>query len=237
MTERGRERVSRSPDSLRIGPSVMAWEGDALVVRIDEVTAPWPSRIRGVVRLHPAALTQGDHPLDAAGRHRWRPIAPCARVEVALSHPALRWSGAGYLDSNAGERPLEADFNRWDWSRASLPGGRSAVLYDVTRRGGEPLSLALQFDADGRAQAFTPPPATALPGSAWRVARGTRSDAGSTPRIAQKLEDGPFYSRSVVEAQWLGEPLTAVHESLSLDRFDSGWVRLLLPFRMPRRAD
>ncbi len=237
MTERSRERVSRGRDSLRIGPSVMAWEGDALVVRVDEVTAPWPSRIRGVVRLHPAALTHGDYPLDAAGRHHWRPIAPSARVEVELSHPALRWSGAAYLDSNAGERPLEADFSRWDWSRASLPGGRSAVLYDVTRRGDEPLSLALQFDADGRAQAFTPPPAAVLPASAWGVARGTRSDAGSAPRIAQKLEDGPFYSRSVVEAQWLGEPLTAVHESLSLERFDTGWVRVLLPFRMPRRAD
>ena len=64
MTERGRERVSRSHDSLRIGPSVMAWEGDALVVRIDEVTAPWPSRIRGVVRLHPREVRRAGVPAD-----------------------------------------------------------------------------------------------------------------------------------------------------------------------------
>jgi carotenoid 1,2-hydratase len=28
----------------------------------------------------------------------------------------------------------------------------------------------------------------------------------------------------------------AMHESLSLDRFRSAWVQLLLPFRMPRIA-
>jgi hypothetical protein len=27
-----------------------------------------------------------------------------------------------------------------------------------------------------------------------------------------------------------------MHESLSLDRFRKTWVRMLLPFRMPRRA-
>ena len=32
----------------------------------------------------------------------------------------------------------------------------------------------------------------------------------------------------------MGEPMTSVHESLNLDRFDATWVRLLLPFRMPR---
>ena len=236
MTERSRERVSRSADALCIGPSTLVWEGDALVLRIDEVTAPWPSRIRGVVRLHPAAPVGCEYLLDAAGRHRWSPIAPCARVEVQLSQPALCWRGTGYLDSNAGDRPLEADFKRWDWSRASLPGSRSAVLYDLARRGGDALSLAMQFDAQGRVYHFAPPPAAALSASAWRVARGTRSDAGSTPRTLQRLEDGPFYARSVISAQWLGEPVTAMHESLSLSRFDSSWVRLMLPFRMPRRA-
>jgi carotenoid 1,2-hydratase len=29
--------------------------------------------------------------------------------------------------------------------------------------------------------------------------------------------------------------VTAVHESLSLDRFRSRWVQYLLPYRMPRR--
>ena len=53
--------------------------------------------------------------------------------------------------------------------------------------------------------------------------------------MRETLEDSPFYARSVVSASLLGERADAVHESLSLDRFRAGWVRLLLPFRMPRR--
>jgi carotenoid 1,2-hydratase len=31
-----------------------------------------------------------------------------------------------------------------------------------------------------------------------------------------------------------GDEVTAIHESLSLDRFRRRWVQMLLPFRMPR---
>jgi carotenoid 1,2-hydratase len=47
-------------------------------------------------------------------------------------------------------------------------------------------------------------------------------------------EDAPFYARSLLDSKLLGEPVSAVHESLSLDRFNARWVQLLLPFRMPR---
>jgi carotenoid 1,2-hydratase len=48
------------------------------------------------------------------------------------------------------------------------------------------------------------------------------------------LTDAPFYARSVLDAQWLGERVTVMHESLSLARFASPWVQAMLPFRMPR---
>jgi carotenoid 1,2-hydratase len=54
-------------------------------------------------------------------------------------------------------------------------------------------------------------------------------------RIAQTLEDTPFYARSVLRSGSSGavsEPI--MHESLDLDRFKKAWVRALLPFRMPR---
>jgi carotenoid 1,2-hydratase len=38
----------------------------------------------------------------------------------------------------------------------------------------------------------------------------------------------------VVSAEVHGEAVTAVHESLSLDRFSARWVQGLLPYRMPR---
>ena len=112
---------------------------------------------------------------------------------------------------------------------------RSAVLYDVTRRDGSEQSLALHFDARGGSEGFDAPASAALPRSGWRLQRATRSE---TPALVRHtLEDGPFYARSLLRAQWLGEPVTAMHESLSMRRFVAPWVQAMLPFRMPRRAN
>ncbi|MBC7992242.1 MAG: carotenoid 1,2-hydratase [Rhizobacter sp.] len=232
MTERGRGQVQRDAATLQIGPSELRWVGDRLHIEVNEVAAPWPSRIRGTVTVH--APRRFHHPVQLAPQHRWCPIAPAARVEVDLG--GRRWAGAGYLDSNQGDAPLEQAFQRWDWSRARLADGRSLVFYDVDRVGAAPLQLGLRFDPDGGVHHIEPPPAAALPRSLWRVARGARSDAGSSPHVLQTLTDAPFYARSLVDARWLGERVTAVHESLSLTRFDSAWVQAMLPFRMPRVA-
>ena len=56
MTERGRSALYRDATQLRIGPSLVRWDGDCLVIDIEEVTAPLPSRLRGQVRVHPGAL-------------------------------------------------------------------------------------------------------------------------------------------------------------------------------------
>lgn len=241
MTERGRGAVQRDDAQLRIGPSAMRWDGDTLSVHIDEVGVPLPRRVRGLVRLRPEGLTPRAFDLDPAGRHRWWPAAPRASVEVEMTSPALRWRGSGYLDTNEGDRPLQQDFLRWDWSRAHLADGSSAILYDVTRRDAasgsvEGPQLAVRCSADGGSTDFTPPPRQPLPGCFWGMARHVQSDAQHPPRLLRTLEDSPFYARSLVRAHWLGEPIEAVHESLSLLRFASPLVRLMLPFRMPRRA-
>jgi carotenoid 1,2-hydratase len=98
------------------------------------------------------------------------------------------------------------------------------------------MSLALSFDAAGQVQNITPPPRTALPGTAWRIPRATRSDARSCPTVQQTLEDGPFYARSLLATQLCGERATAVHESLCLQRWARPVVQAMLPFRMPRRG-
>ena len=233
MTERGATAVDRGERYLAIGPSALRWDGDALTIEIDEVTAPIPSRIRGTVRVHPSAVTGRRFTLDAAGRHRWSPIALVSRVEVELSHPALRWSGPGYLDTNDGDAALEDDFVEWDWCRAPMREG-AAILYNATRRVGGEQFLALRVGRDGEVEAFPPPlPAVLPPTRIWRVPRATRADAAPTVRMT--LEDTPFYSRSVIATQLLGEQVTAVHESLSLDRFRAPWVQAMLPFRIPRR--
>lgn len=231
MTERPRGALKCSQSKLSIGPSAITWDGTALTLAIDEVTAPLPSRIRGTVRITPPALNRRQFTLDLAGRHRWRPIAPQARVAVSLNTPALAWSGSAYVDTNSGDEPLEHAFTRWDWSRAHV-GADTAVLYDVTHRNGAQTSIAVRFAPEGTSQDFPPPPRVPLANTLWRVKRGTQSDGDA--KVVETLEDAPFYVRSVIAAHLLGQPVTAMHESLDLDRFATNWVKCLLPFRMPR---
>lgn len=128
MTERGVRTVARDDTAFRVGPSRVYWDGDALHFEIDEVATPLPFRVKGRVTLHPQAMTKGPLTLDNARRHRWWPVAPCSRIEVALKRPSLSWSGSGYFDMNEGDEPLEDGFSYWNWSRVSLDGGKRAAL-------------------------------------------------------------------------------------------------------------
>ncbi len=233
MTERGRNTLSRDADNLQIGPSSLRWDGTSLTAEIEEVTAPLPSRLRGTMKLHPAGLATHEVALDGVGRHRWSPIAPGARVEVCLRKPDLRWRGTAYFDTNAGDEPLEDGFVSWDWCRAPLRDGM-AVLYHGTRRDGAQFCTTLRYDADGAACDIEAPKLAAMKPGFWGVKRSTLADAGSAPRVVQVLEDAPFYTRSVIASRVLGEDVTAVHESVSLDRFVQPWVQVMLPFKAPR---
>ncbi|HCB76733.1 MAG TPA: hydratase, partial [Sphingomonas bacterium] len=128
MTERGQARVDRGRDHFRVGPSGLRWDGDALTIDIDEWSAPLPYRVKGRVRISPEMIGTTAFMLNPAGRHRWHPVAPRARVEVQMNHPGTSWSGDGYFDSNFGDEALEAGFDDWHWSRAHLKQD-VAVLY------------------------------------------------------------------------------------------------------------
>jgi len=53
-------------------------------------------------------------------------------------------------------------------------------------------------------------------------------------REVRRLEDAPFYARAELRTRLFGEDGHAVHETLDADRFAARWVKLLLPWRMPR---
>ncbi|MBL8307715.1 MAG: carotenoid 1,2-hydratase [Rubrivivax sp.] len=235
MTERGRRWMARDAHEFRVGPSRLRWDGQALVVDIDEIAVPWPHRVRGRVRLVPQALSRFVTALDAGGRHRWGPIAPCSRVEVEFEQPALRWQGHAYLDSNEGDEPIDRPFRHWDWARATLGDGSTAVIYDVRPREGDDRVIAQRFAPDGSAHAFEAPPRHALPRTAWRLPRTMRSEPQAPARLVQSLEDTPFYARATVASTMLGQATVAMHETLDLPRVVSLPVRLMLPWRMPRR--
>ncbi len=233
MTERGAKRVRRDADHFAAGPSSLSWDGETLVIEVDEISAPLPYRVRGTIRVKTDMIGTTAFALDPAARHRWHPIAPRARVEVDMTHPGVRWSGDGYFDSNFGDEPLEQGFDDWHWSRAHL-NNDVAVLYEGRRRGGEPFELALRCDRQGRWHDAVQPAPASLPRTGWLVKRATRADAGAIPRVLKTWIDAPFYARSALSTRLFGEEVQAVHESLSLGRFRSPVVQTMLPYRMPR---
>jgi carotenoid 1,2-hydratase len=233
MTERGRPAVKRSRDVLIVGPSSLSWDGGGMRIDVDERASPIPRRIRGRIEVRAEAINQTAFVLEGEGRHWWRPLVPRAHVAVEMETPGVNWRGAGYLDQNAGGEPLESAFSEWAWSRAQTRDG-AVILYDAIRRREQPLSLALGFDRHGGFEDRRPPPFAALPRSRWRLPRKTRSDDGQASAI-RSFEDTPFYARSLIGHSLFGHRLESVHESLSLDRFSRSIVRLMLPFRMPRR--
>jgi len=240
MTERGRDALHRDGTSFTVGPSALQWNDGALTLDFDEVSLPWittnalPRRVSGSVTVRPSVITDRVYDIDAAGDHKWWPIAPDARIEVQAD--GVAWQGHGYMDCNWGPRGLEEDFRCWDWSRGTLADGSAVILYDTRRRDGTTGLISIRFDTAGRATPFDAPPSVPVRRGLWGVARAIACDPGHEPRVVKTLEDGPFYNRSIIETRLAGQDARMMHESFSGDRFGSRLVRLMLPFRMPRRA-
>ncbi|SDZ48323.1 carotenoid 1,2-hydratase [Jannaschia faecimaris] len=235
MTDRGRDALRTTTDSLRIGPSQMQWTGSELRIDINEIASPpLVSRIRGRIVLTPRAITEVELPLTEDGAHVWRPFAPVSRIRVDLDAPGWQFSGHGYFDANFGTRPLEHDFSYWTWGRFPTKAG-AACFYDAIRRDGTSLEAALTFDTKGQSRTVAAPPRTAFRRSNWLLRRETRADPGTMPRQVKAMLDAPFYNRAVVETVIAGETVQGVHEALDLDRYASKVLKPMLAVRVPRR--
>ena len=237
MTDRGTSALRLSEDRLQIGPSSMSWDGNTLIIDVDEMTTPHPGKLTGQIRLRPTGLTDIEVPLKQDGTHIWRPFAPTARIEVDLDRKGWQWSGHGYFDANFGTAALEDDFSYWTWSRMPVRGG-TAAFYDADRRDGSSLAVALTFAEDGSVTPMiAPPPKQRIARSLWAVRRETRGDANSNPHQVKAMLDAPFYTRSVVRTTIHGEQTTGVHEALDLNRFASPLLKPMLAVRVPRRQN
>ncbi|MEM8701202.1 MAG: carotenoid 1,2-hydratase [Pseudomonadota bacterium] len=243
MTERGSDSLIRTCEGLRIGNSGLTWSNGGLELEFEETALPWPGhrflprRFSGRIRVEPDFLHANSFDLDADGRHVWWPRVPQARVKVNCDLlPNGGWEGEGYHDVNFGSRPLETDFVAWDWARGRARNNRTVVLYDAEMRSGGQRTLGLAFSAAGAAEPIDLPQRRALPRGAWGVRGGIHCDASATPTRSRRLEDTPFYTRSLVETTLAGEPLKMVHETLDCRRLANPAVRMMLPFRMPRNS-
>jgi carotenoid 1,2-hydratase len=94
--------------------------------------------------------------------------------------------------------------------------------------------LSLRFDRQGAVETFQPPPRQTLPRTRWGLKRQMRSP--SAVRVQHQLEDTPFYQRSLLTHELLGETVQSFHETLSVPRLVSPIVQSMLPWRMPRTS-
>ncbi len=222
---------ARGGSGVAIGRSSMEWRGDALVATVDERSTPFGAPIRGRVTLHPDLTPSPSVALDAQQAHMWWPVCASGRIEAELWNPEVRFNGRGYHDANAGAAPLEDSFRSWSWSRASLPGSGAVITYDVDDRFGGQRSVAWTLGPGKQRQTLPELSTVALPRTRWRLARAARADRGARATSLRELEDTPFYSRSLVGTTLGGAPVVAMHETLSLERLRTAWVRFLVNFR------
>lgn len=242
MTERGRKAMKRDAASFQVGPSRIRRDGADIVIDFDEVSVPRPpaqwllKRVKGQIRFSPDAVTARVFDIDAGGRHRWWPVSPTGRISVNFETGGEDWAGHGYMDSNWGTEPLERGFTLWDWARGRMPDGDAVIIYDAIRTDGSRGAISVRIGRDGRVETMPMPERTRLANGFWGVPRAGHHDPGARASLTRTLEDGPFYTRSVIRTRLMSETVDMMHESLSGSRFASPVVKLMLPFRMPRRA-
>ena len=235
MTDRGRQALNNTSDTLRIGPSSMRWSDGVLEIELDEKgSLPRLGRIKGRVTVTPLAVTGVEMPLTPDGAHVWRPFGPGAKIDVSLEAEGWQWQGDGYFDANFGTRALEQDFDRWSWARFPLKDG-AVCFYEVQRVDGSCLKKAVRFDDQGTVHALEVPRA-GLGRSLWRLERSGWCDVGSNPKQVMRMLDAPFYDRSMIRTRIAGNMVTGVHETLDLRRFRSRVIKAMLAVRVPRRA-
>jgi carotenoid 1,2-hydratase len=234
MTERGARSVARDAASFSVGPSAVRWDGDALVIDIDERCAVLPFDVRGRIRVEPQVMGTTSFALGGGAKHVWHPIAPRARISADFVAPGVRWTGNGYFDSNQGSEPLEDGFRDWQWSRAHLDSGDIGVIYEGVRRDGGEFAMALRCDKTGHWADEPLPRRQHLLPTPFAIRRSTRVDARHRARVVKTWLDAPFYARSALKTHLFGHQGDGVHESLSLDRLVTPIVQGMLPYRMPR---
>jgi len=236
MTERPQHVVRPEASQLGIGPSSVRWVGDCLVIDIEEhdkrIGVPWQrTALQGRSASGPRC--------SMINRSRSTPPATIcgtasARVRgsrLRCANRALRWKGSAYLDSNRGNELLEKAFVSGIGPGAHL-GRDVAVFYEGAAAMAPPSPVRCALMPLGSRMKRS-----CRRSRLYRIPIGnerrTRADRGFAT-VRRTWEDVPFYTRSTVHARIYGEKVVATQGLLSLDRFCSPIVQIMLPFRMPR---
>ena len=157
---------------------------------IDEISAPWPRRLRGRVRVEAGGNKPASLQARAEGGHIWRPIAPRARVAVRSSEPEhqVERKRLFRLAILATSRS-EAGFPTLDLVSCAAA-RRRGVFYDAERRREGPLHLSLEFDRTRNG--FAAFAATAGGRACRQLAGASRGDARGRRRRSRHRRIGGY---------------------------------------------
>jgi carotenoid 1,2-hydratase len=239
LTEGAMLPTSRGANHAQFGESRIEVARDRVTVHVRE-RAPWTGRwVEGEVVLEREAEGLATPwKIDPEQQHQWWLVMPRARMRARFDAPKVHFHGTAYHDANMGRVSLEDSFSRWSWGRAHSESGATVVTYDVLDRAHQRRSRAVRVDRRGNAQMIEDLERVAFPASRWGVACDTLVDRSAPEvKLVKRLEDTPFYVRSLLSAQLGGERVTTMYEQLSLERFDTRWVQHLLGYRMSKRGE
>ena len=149
MTERGKQKLKRTQNMLKVGPSSFNWNKDHLIINFDEYSIPHFDNVKGTVKIIPKFISEIECNLLSDNSHVWRPFSPISRIEVDINKPGWQWEGHGYFDANFGSNALEKDFSYWTWGRFPTDKG-SYTFYDAIPRKEKDVNIALLFKNNGR---------------------------------------------------------------------------------------
>jgi carotenoid 1,2-hydratase len=176
----------------------------------------------------------------APGLHEWCPVmGPAAlRAELQLGGERITRQGLAYHDRNGGAAPLDRlGVDRWTWGRL-VEADRARIYYVLwPAAGGPPEAWGLTMDAAG-----TPSPLTPLAVQAEAPARAryglrhprrlqlatTHGIPWLTVTTTGVVDDGPFYLRTLVEA----DGVSGFGEWVVPGAVDRGWQRPFVRMRV-----
>jgi len=215
--------------TLRIGGSLLEYAVDGTIrIAIEERTAPWGRPVRLDLVLTPLGPAGPEVSVDAAGRHRWQPLAPRAAATLRLAE-ASEIAGIGYHDRNAGTEQLGATLRGWRWSRVH---DREATWIRYVPAPPAPAIAAMAREdvVDVRPAASSP---ERLRRSRWGLPLPATIHAGThVVPVTELLESSPFYARQ----QGRQGAALALAEVADFARFHSPLIRWMAYFRMRREA-
>lgn len=203
--------VETSGDQLQIGQSTLRYEGERLLVHVNDVTAIWGKPVSAKLELTPEGPSHAPVQLVEGLSHHWHPIAPRARATVHVDE--LQLEGRGYHDGNHGDVPLGSDLRGWDWAR-SHTNDRTTIHYRPWK-----AQRGWQVEVDSKSASARQVAMTAP--EAQRTGWGLPVPKRPSTRL---LESSPFYARMETGTDTLGEVA-------DFERFHQPWIRWMAALR------